>query len=78
MEASFEGGQGPEGAVAPYMDGWKSHALLGVINANVPVFFVSFHRSGYNSVGDISMKYSWVTVSLVQIGALNFVLHVGF
>jgi len=47
MEASYEGGQGPEGAVAPYMHGWMDHhdteTITNVTVSNVSLFLRFVH-----------------------------------
>ena len=38
METSFEGGQGPEGNRAPYVDGWMDGWMVPVFEYPQPTF----------------------------------------
>jgi len=43
MEASYYGGQGSEGAVAPYMDGWMSKCKNMEIRTGAPTLHHCTH-----------------------------------
>jgi hypothetical protein len=76
VEAPFEGGQGPEGAVAPYMDGWCVSAYI--INLSKTVFIglpfgITVPNRQFPSSGMWRCVAEWVA-SDVSMSLVAFVL----